>query len=83
MAFPAFWPGFPAADRAGAVLRPRLVVTVAAIVGFYSALRFAVGATANFVGLRRIRRWEGIDWRAEYARRAGPDSLRGRTCCTS
>ncbi len=61
---------------AGAVLRPRLVVTVAAIVGFYSALRFAVGATANFVGLRRIRRWEGIDWRAEYARRAGPDSLR-------
>ncbi len=59
----------------GAVLRPRLVVSVAALLGFYSAVRFIIGALANFIGLRRIRRWEAKDWRAEYDRLAGPDSI--------
>jgi len=60
---------------AGAVLRPRVVVGLAAVLGFYTALRFLVGTAANVIGLRRIRRWERIDWEAEYKRRAGPDSL--------
>jgi cellulose synthase/poly-beta-1,6-N-acetylglucosamine synthase-like glycosyltransferase len=61
---------------AGAVLSPRVVVTLAALLGFYTALRFIVGALANLIGLRRVKRWEDTDWRAEYQRRAGPDSLR-------
>ncbi len=60
---------------AGAVLRPRIVVGLAAVLGFYTAVRFVVGAIANVIGLRRIRQWERIDWKAEYAHRAGADSL--------
>ncbi len=60
---------------AGAVLYPRLVITVAALLGAYSAIRFVIGAAANFSGLRRIRQWEQIDWQAEYERHAGPGSL--------
>lgn len=60
---------------AGAVLRPRVVVGLAAVLGFYTALRFVVGAAANVIGLRRIRQWEQIDWVAEYQRRAGPGSI--------
>ena len=60
---------------AGAVLRPRWVVYVAAVLGFYSALRFFFGALANLVGLRRIRKWEAINWVDEYQRLAQPDSL--------
>ncbi len=61
---------------AGAVIRPRVVIGVAALLAFYTALRFAFGAVFNLVGLRRIRRWEQTDWVAEYERRAGPESLR-------
>ncbi len=60
---------------AGAVVRPRLVIAVAALLGFYTSVRFIVGAVANFAGLRRIRRWEKTDWRAEYHRLAGPGSM--------
>jgi hypothetical protein len=61
---------------AGAVLRPRAVIAIATGLAFYSSLRFAFGAVANIVGLRRIRRWEKRDWQAEYDRLAGPDSMR-------
>ena len=61
---------------AGAVLRPRVVIGLAAGLAFYTAVRFAFGAVYNLVGLRRIRKWEQTDWAAEYTRRAGPDSLR-------
>jgi len=60
---------------AGAVLNPRLVIAVAALLGLYSAGRFVVAAAANIVGLRYIRRWEKTDWQTEYARLRGPDSL--------
>ncbi|GAB4575458.1 MAG: hypothetical protein Kow0077_27060 [Anaerolineae bacterium] len=60
---------------AGAVVRPRLVIALAAILAFYTALRFAFGAVFNLVGLRRIRQWEKKDWAAEYERLAGPESL--------
>jgi hypothetical protein len=59
----------------GAVVRPHMVIALAAALSAYSAFRFAVGAIANFVGLRRIRRWEAINWSAEYERLAGPGSL--------
>ncbi len=60
---------------AGAVIRPRTVIALAAVLGLYSATRFVYAALINLVGMRRIRRWEKIDWRAEYQRLAGPDSL--------
>jgi hypothetical protein len=61
---------------AGAVVRPRVVIGLAALLASYTALRFAFGALFNLVGLRRIREWERKDWAAEYERLAGPGSLR-------
>lgn len=60
---------------AGAVLEPRVIVGVGAVLAFYTSVRFAFGAIFNLVGLRRVRRWEEVDWRAEYEKLAGPSSL--------
>lgn len=48
---------------------------ITALLAVYLAVRFVLAATAQARGLRRIRQWERTDWRAEYARRAGPGSL--------
>ncbi len=58
-----------------AVIFPRVAVAVAGLLAFYTAVRFVLGAWANFMGLRRIRQWAQIDWRAEYERYASPESL--------
>jgi hypothetical protein len=60
---------------AGAVNAPRVVFAIAALIGAYLALRFVFSGIANLRGLRLIREWENTDWRAEYERRRGPDSL--------
>lgn len=59
----------------GAYYIPLALVFGAALLAFYSAVRFSFAGVANLIGLRHVRRWEAIDWRAEYARRATPDSL--------
>lgn len=59
----------------GALVVPRLVVWTAALLGVYSALRIISAAAANLYGLHLVRRWQRIDWHAEYHRRAGKASL--------
>ncbi len=48
---------------------------ITALLALYLAVRFVLAAVAQARGLRLIRQWESTDWRAEYARRAGLDSL--------
>ncbi len=51
---------------ASALAFPRVVLTLAALLGAYTALRFVLAAVANFKGMRLIRRWEQTDWKAKY-----------------
>lgn len=60
---------------AGAVAAPLALVSSAALLSLYVAVRFALAGAANLWGLIMIRRWSQVDWSAEYARRAGSDSL--------
>ncbi len=60
---------------AGAVSEPRIVFTIAALIGAYLAIRFVLAGIANLKGLRLVREWESTNWRQEYERRRGPDSL--------
>lgn len=60
---------------AGAIAFPQVILALAALLGFYSAVRFFFAGVANFMGLRLIRQWERRDWRAHYAERAGPAAL--------
>lgn len=59
----------------GAVREPRWVLAVTALLGLYTAVRFVLAGVANAMAMRRIARWEHIDWRAEYTRRRTPNSL--------
>lgn len=58
-----------------AVAFPRVVLTIAALLGLYSALRFLLAGIANLMGQRRIAEWERIDWREKYATDAPPDAI--------
>lgn len=60
---------------ASAVAFPRTMLLIAALVGLYSALRFLLAGIANYMGLRRIRKWEKIDWCERYKADAPPDAL--------
>lgn len=51
---------------ASAVAFPRTLLLIAALVGFYSTIRFLIAGVANFIGLRQIRQWEVTDWKARY-----------------
>lgn len=51
---------------ASAVAFPRTLLLIAALVGFYSALRFLIAGFANRRGLRLIRKWEETDWKQHY-----------------
>ncbi|GAB4446062.1 MAG: hypothetical protein Kow00120_16160 [Anaerolineae bacterium] len=59
----------------GAIREPRWVLTVVAALGIYMAVRFVLGGVGNALAMRRIARWETVDWRAEYQRRRKADSL--------
>jgi hypothetical protein len=45
---------------------PRTLLLIAALVGFYSAVRFLIAGIANVIGLRKIRAWNKTDWDARY-----------------
>ncbi|PJF43966.1 MAG: hypothetical protein CUN55_06365 [Phototrophicales bacterium] len=59
----------------GAIYVPLLMLTGAALLGTYSALRFLAAGLAMLIGLRRVQQWQNIDWQAEYYRRWNEDSL--------
>lgn len=54
---------------------PRALLLVAALLGFYSAVRFLLAGIANVMGLRRIRQWEQTDWHARYEHERTPEAL--------
>ncbi|MCA9910151.1 MAG: hypothetical protein KC519_15945 [Anaerolineae bacterium] len=54
---------------------PRSLLLIAAVVGFYSAFRFLLAGIFNVIGLRKIKMWKQIDWRAEYEAQVDADSL--------
>ncbi|MBE0690380.1 MAG: hypothetical protein IH587_09700, partial [Anaerolineae bacterium] len=54
---------------------PRILLLIAALVGFYSAFRFLLAGIFNVIGLRKIKAWKQTDWRAEYDAQADADSL--------
>ncbi len=60
---------------ASAVAFPRTLVLIAALLGFYSAIRFLLAGIANVMGLRNIRQWEATRWHEQYLQDATPDSL--------
>ena len=54
---------------------PRALLLVAALIGFYSAIRFLFAGIANVMGLRKIKQWEATHWPERYRDDAGPDAL--------
>jgi hypothetical protein len=58
-----------------AYFAPRVLIVGVALLTAYTAVRFAFAAAAALWGIHLVRRWEGMDWRAEYDRRATEDSL--------
>lgn len=60
---------------ASAVAFPRTLLLIAALLGMYTALRFAVAGLANFWGLAKIRRWEQTDWYEHYQQHADASAL--------
>lgn len=60
---------------ASAVAFPRFVLTIAAVLGFYSSIRFLFAGIANIMGLRRIHTWEQTDWKAQYLEKRDENSL--------
>ncbi|MCU0475333.1 MAG: hypothetical protein MUC99_04340 [Anaerolineae bacterium] len=62
---------------ASALAFPRVVLTLAAVIYAYSALRFTLAGLSNLRGLKKIRQYEQTDWRAEYDKVAAkrPDVL--------
>ncbi|NDJ61506.1 MAG: hypothetical protein GYB67_10290 [Chloroflexi bacterium] len=58
-----------------AVAFPRTLLLIATLVAAYSAVRFALAGIANVIGLRKIKRWERIDWCAYYQQHATNGSL--------
>ena len=58
-----------------AIVSPRLLLTIAVLVAFYAAIRFAIAGYANVIGMRQIRDWALIEWRQYYDERRADDSL--------
>lgn len=59
----------------GAIYEPLLMMTGAAVLAMYSSGRFALAGVAAFIGLRRIRHTESIDWQREYRKLADETSI--------
>ncbi len=59
----------------GARFFPETLFSLAAALGLYSALRFCWAAIAEIVGVRRVQRWERLDWQQLHANHAAPDKL--------
>lgn len=58
-----------------ALYAPYSILTLAALIGLYSALRFLLAGIASFMGLRQIRAWKHRDWHEHWQQQAGPDAL--------
>jgi cellulose synthase/poly-beta-1,6-N-acetylglucosamine synthase-like glycosyltransferase len=59
---------------ASAIAFPRTLLFIAALLGFYSAVRFLLAGIASVRGLRLIRQWEQKDWYTHYLQHATPDA---------
>lgn len=51
---------------ASAVAFPQVVLTIAALLGLYSSVRFLLAGIGNVMGLAKIQEWEDTDWYARY-----------------
>ncbi len=60
---------------AAAIAFPRGLLLIAALLGFYSAVRFLFAGIANVMGLRKIREWERTDWHARYQAEADEHAM--------
>lgn len=60
---------------AAAVAFPYVILILAVLLSLYSAIRFLFAGIANFMGLRKIREWEAMDWYTRYEQEAGLDAL--------
>jgi cellulose synthase/poly-beta-1,6-N-acetylglucosamine synthase-like glycosyltransferase len=60
---------------ASALAFPRILLLIAALLGFYSAVRFLFAGIANIRGLRLIKAWERTDWYQQYCDLSEPDKL--------
>lgn len=58
-----------------AIAFPRALLLIAALLGFYSAVRFLFAGIANVMGLRNIREWEATNWHEKYKQEATEESL--------
>jgi len=63
------------ASIASAIAFPQTLLLVAGLLGFYSAVRFLFAGIANVMGLRLIKKWEAVDWYAQYQSDAYPGAL--------
>ncbi len=54
---------------------PRALLLMAALLGFYAAVRFLFAGIANVRGLRLISQWEQTDWKTYYQQSAAPGAL--------
>jgi len=54
---------------------PRTLLLIAALLGFYSAVRFLFAGIANVMGLRKIKRWEATNWRDRHRVESTAESL--------
>ena len=59
---------------ASAIAFPRMLLLIAALLGFYSAVRFLFAGIANVMGLRKIDQWEKTDWFTRYQTEANSES---------
>ncbi|MCA9890104.1 MAG: hypothetical protein KC546_17115 [Anaerolineae bacterium] len=60
---------------ASAVAFPRTLLSLAALVGTYTSVRFLLAGYANMRGLRLINQWEKTDWLEKYQAEATDESL--------
>ena len=60
---------------ASAIAFPRTLLLVAALLAFYSAVRFLLAGIANITGQRHINHWEQTDWHMRYLEEFADDAL--------
>lgn len=60
---------------ASAVAFPYTLLKIAALLGAYTSIRFAVSAMFSYRGLRQIARWEKTDWHQHYEEQKNAHSL--------
>lgn len=61
---------------ASAVAFPRTLMLAAALIALYSAIRFLMAGIANGLGIRKIARWETIDWFQKFLDDKDHESLK-------